>query len=140
MWTDFKNWFAENETLVANITIVSFIIFGLCLLAIPFVVVRLPANHFTRPEREIWSLMKTGPLGWIWLVLRNVLGLLMVIVGVPMIPLPGPGLVCIMLGLALVQLPGRRWLEAKLIRMPMIHKSMNALRAKYHAPPLELPE
>ena len=72
---------------------------GLSLLAavatlagVPWVVVRLPRDYFTRPRREVWRMPSSRPfVGLALAILKNLLGLILVILGVIMLVTPGQG-------------------------------------------------
>jgi hypothetical protein len=102
------------------------------LVLVPIALARLPKDYFLRdPGRSSMPL----PLR----VLKNVLGVLLVLVGVLMLVLPGQGIITIALGLGLVDFPGRRRLELGVIGRPAVIRSVNALRHKLGREPLELP-
>jgi hypothetical protein len=104
---------------------------GFVLLSV--VVAVLPRDFFTRPRRS---------MGGVKAVLKNALGILLLVSGVvlslPMVP--GPGFVLLLVGLALVDFPGRRKLLRKVILRPGIHRKLNAFRRKLHRPYFLLPE
>jgi hypothetical protein len=52
---------------------------------------------------------------------------------------PGQGIVTILIGLVLVDLPGKRALERWMVGRPRVLAAINRLRAKYGHPPLEDP-
>ena len=56
--------------------------------------------------------------------------------GIVMLIGPGQGILTILIGLILMDIPGKRPLEAKLIKRPVILAAVNNFRAKYHKPPL----
>jgi hypothetical protein len=62
----------------------------------------------------------------------------LIIVGVVMILGPGPGVLTILLGLIMLDIPGKRPLEASLIKRPAVLTPINNLRARYQKPPLIL--
>jgi len=51
---------------------------------------------------------------------------------------PGQGILTILLGLIFLDIPGKRPLEARIIKRPAVLSAINNLRAKYSKPPLEL--
>jgi hypothetical protein len=115
-------------TFLANLGIVSLIL------------VKLPADHFKGNHKtEFWS----GPhptLRAVGLIGKNVLGVLLLALGIVLsIPgVPGQGLLTILLGIMLLDFPGRRRLEQKLLSRPSVTKAINRLRLRFHKPPLEL--
>jgi len=102
--------------------------------------VRLPADYFcySRP-RGFW--VDRHPLiRWTGLILKNVLGGLVVALGVilSMPGVPGPGLLTILIGIMLVDFPEKRRLERWLISRRRALSMINRLRRNYGKPPLHL--
>jgi hypothetical protein len=60
-----------------------------------------------------------------------VLGIILSLPGVP-----GQGILTILLGLIFLDIPGKRPLEARIIRRPAVLSAINKLRARYDKPPL----
>jgi hypothetical protein len=105
------------------------------LVAVPLVVARLPADYFTQahppaPATGAHRLVRLG---------KNLLGLVIVLVGVAMLVLPGQGILTILIGLLLLDFPGKRRLERRLVQQPSIWRALNWMRAKAHQPVLERP-
>jgi hypothetical protein len=98
----------------------------------PLMLMRLPADFLVRDAPE----QRRNPLLF---VLKNVLGVLMILLGVALVLLPGQGVLTILLGLGLVDFPGRRRLERRVLSRPSVLKTVNALRRRASRPPLELP-
>ena len=73
-------------------------------------------------------------------IIKNLLGAILFVLGVIMsLPgVPGQGILTILLGLMLLDVPGIRRLERKLVRRPKVFRTINRIRARYHKPPLEL--
>ena len=102
--------------------------------------VRLPANYFSRSRpRDFW--IHSHPLiRWTGLVVKNLLGALAVVVGgiLTMPGIPGPGLLMILIGVMLLDFPGKREWERRLVSHPRILGTINRLRTRYRKPPLVL--
>ena len=134
-------WFSHNETLIFIISISSIAIFFLSLLAMPWLLSFIPADYFVN-GRDKFSLNKLNPIRAvfyvIWLALRNIIGLILIILGILMLFLPGPGVVTIILGVFLLNFPAKFHLEQWLISRPGVLKSINWLRDKRDQPPLEV--
>ncbi len=81
-------------------------------------------------------------LRWSGIVVKNLLGLLLIIAGIIMaVPgVPGPGVLTILLGIMLMDFPGKRRLEHKLVSRPRVFAAINQLREKFGKPPLVLDE
>ena len=81
-------------------------------------------------------------LRWIGLILKNVLGFLLVLIGI-VLSLPfvfGQGLLTILIGLTMMDFPGKRSLELRLVRFRPIKSAIDWMRAKAGREPLQLPE
>jgi len=106
------------------------------LLIIPILLVRIPVDYFVagagRPVR-------ISPLMLLSRILKNILGLILLGAGILMLFLPGQGLLTIVIALSLLDFPGKRGLELRLIRQPRVYKAINWLRRKYKRPPLIIP-
>jgi hypothetical protein len=81
-------------------------------------------------------------LRWTLLIAKNVLGWLVILLGLLLsLPLvPGPGFLFILMGLGLVDLPGKRSFERRLIGLPRVLASLNRLRARFGRPPIRIGE
>jgi hypothetical protein len=100
---------------------------------VPTVLARMPADYFVRSY--------AGPRAHPALVvLKNVAGVCLVLLGVAMLFLPGQGILTILLGLGLVDFPGRRRIELSVMRRATVLGAVNALRRRAGRPPLEIPE
>jgi hypothetical protein len=69
-------------------------------------------------------------------ILRNVLGVLLVLLGVAMLLLPGQGLLTLLVGILLVDFPGKHAFVVRLLGRPKVLAVVNKLRARHDAPPL----
>src|SRR5438128_1699646 len=69
---------------------------------------------------------------------RNALVVILILLGVLLsVPgVPGQGLLMVLIGLMLVDFPGRRRVEKALARRPGILATVNRLRARFGRPPL----
>jgi hypothetical protein len=102
------------------------------------VIVWLPADYFVRAPGPHGFWHSHPALRLTLLVGKNLFGTLVMLAGIIMaIPLvPGPGLLFILVGLGLMDFPGKRSLEARLLRMPHVLASVNRLRDRFHKPPI----
>ena len=108
----------------------------LTVLLLPVVVVRLPADYFVA-ERA--SLRARRPLtAWLWHVGKNLLGVVFTVAGVAMLVLPGQGLLTILIGLLLLDFPGKRAVELRLVRRPAIRGFLDRMRQRRGVPPFVL--
>ena len=70
-------------------------------------------------------------------VLRNLLGIVLALLGVAMLLLPGQGLITLLVGLLLVDFPGKQQVIRRVLGRPKILKLVNKLRARHDVAPLE---
>jgi hypothetical protein len=107
--------------------------------AVAAVVVRLPANYFR--EDYMSPLAEQHPIvRWTGVILKNVLGTLLVLLGLFLsLPgIPGQGLLTILIGVMLLSFPGKRRLERRLVSRPSVLAAINALRAYFGKPAMRL--
>jgi hypothetical protein len=109
---------------------------------VTFVLVRLPANYFHSSHARAFLAERHPALRTAGVVLKNLLGVVLVILGLVMaLPgVPGPGVLTVLLGLTMLDFPGKRDLEARFIGQPRVYGAVNALRARFGKPPLMLDE
>lgn len=98
--------------------------------------IKIPANYFSSSYVREINADKHFFVRWGALIIKNLIGFLLIAAGIVMIFTPGPGVPTILLGLIMMDIPGKRPLEAKLIQRPMVLSAVNDLRAKYNKPPL----
>lgn len=104
--------------------------------AIVFGMIKIPADYFSSSYAKEIKHDKHFTIRWTALIVKNIVGFLLIIAGIIMIFTPGPGVPTILLGLIMMDIPGKRPLEARLIQRPMVLSAVNDLRAKYGKPPL----
>jgi putative transmembrane protein PGPGW len=108
------------------------------LIAIPIILVRLPADYFDIRKPRPWMEEHHPILRVIGHLVKNVVGLVFVLAGLAMLLLPGQGVLTILIGLSLLEFPGKRRLEAKLVGQPTVLSTINKMRAKFGKSPLIL--
>jgi hypothetical protein len=104
------------------------------------IIVKLPADYFhPSNEREFW-VDQHPVLRWAGLVAKNITGVLLVLVGIVMsLPgIPGPGVLTILLGIMLLDFPGKRGLELRLVRRQQVRRALDRVRKRFDKPPLLL--
>ncbi|MGI9035709.1 MAG: PGPGW domain-containing protein, partial [Pyrinomonadaceae bacterium] len=106
--------------------------------AIILVMVKIPADYFSPSYNFNHRSERHFLLRWTATILKNLIGALLIVAGVIMIFGPGPGVLTILLGVILLDIPGKRPLEASLIKRPLVLTAINNLRLRYNKPPLIL--
>ena len=113
------------------------LLFTISLLAICLVAVLLPTAYLTNERSPFWP-DKPPLVRWLGIIAKNLLGLLLIAIGAVLaIPgIPGQGLLTILIGLLLLDIPGKHRLVQNLLRRPRLLKAINRLRAWFSRPPL----
>ncbi len=121
-------FFNAHQQLFLVVGIVSAALFVCSLVLVPIAVVNLPEDHFVKPKSI--PARRTLVRHAILLIVRNVLGIPLLLLGIVLLVLPGPGWLTILAGIALIDLPFKHKLEMKILSLPVVRNSVNAARAK----------
>src|SRR5688572_23481526 len=107
---------------------------------VSFILIKLPADHFRKNHDEKFWAGRSPALRMAAIVGKNILGWFLVALGIVLsLPgVPGQGLLTILLGVMLVDFPGKQRLERNLLHRPAIKNSINKLRERFGKRPLEL--
>jgi hypothetical protein len=118
----------------------SVITFAGSLILIPILCVRMGEDYFM-PQRDMDETLagRHPTIRWTGLILKNLIGVILVVAGLAMLFLPGQGVLTVVIGIMMLNFPGKRRLELRLIRLPGILRAINYLRARAKHPPLRLP-
>ena len=117
--------------------LVSAATFVLSLLLIPVIIVRIPEDYFSSSKQDVKRWQGMNPVSRSCLVVaKNLLGLVLLLMGILMLVLPGQGLLTILFGIALLDFPGKYQLERRLIAYPKVLNSINWIRKKANKQPL----
>lgn len=131
-------WLSSPEVLI-GLAVLSGVTFVASLIGVPYFLTRLPEDYFSRRERHALGLPPSPLPRWrpILTVARNALGVVLLVLGALMLVLPGQGLLTLVVGLVLVDFPGKRRLERWIIGRPSILRAINTLRHRAGRAPLE---
>lgn len=132
-------WAREHfgADVLAGIAIFSVVAFLLGVVVTPMILVRLPADYFVRRDTVPPQPLTLGR--GLLLVARNVLGAVLILLGVLMLVLPGQGLITLLVGLLVLDFRGKRALERRLVARPGVRRFINGLRSRAGRAPLEMP-
>ncbi|MFO0732340.1 MAG: PGPGW domain-containing protein [Nitrospiraceae bacterium] len=106
------------------------------LVAIPIILMRLPADYFDVRKPRPWMENHHPVLRLIGHIVKNVVGAIFLFAGFLMLFLPGQGVLTMLIGLSLIEFPGKRKLEAKIVGQSTVLSTINSMRAKFDKPPL----
>lgn len=134
------DWLFLFKPYLQWMALASFLSLVLAVVLLPAIVTQLPEDYFIREKRRPVARQKAHPMLMVIVnLVKNLLGLLFIVAGVLMTFLPGQGLLTILIGLMLVNFPGKYRLEQALIRQKIISQTLNKLRRKAHRKPFQMP-
>jgi predicted RND superfamily exporter protein len=134
------SWVLDNGTLLGALALIGLVSLVASVLLLPFLVVRIPADYFRHQRRQHEYARERHPaVHHSIVILKNGVGILLILAGIAMLMLPGQGLLTLLIGLMLTDFPGKYRLEKRLIAQPGVLKAVNWLRGRAGHPPLEPP-
>jgi hypothetical protein len=122
--------------MLVTIALASLAVFLATLIAIPFILVRLPADYFDVRVPRVWMKDSHPVIRLAGISLKNLAGVLFLAAGVAMLILPGQGLLTMLIGISLLDFPGKQRVEAKIVGQSTVLRVINSLREKFGKPPL----
>ena len=104
--------------------------------AVPYIIARLPTDYFLTihssfPPRTRWSRLRG--------VARNIVGFSIILIGLLMLVLPGQGMLTILIGACLLDIPGIRRLKTRLLRRSRVQAGIDWIRIKCGKPRMSWP-
>ena len=130
-------WIQTNETLLWWLASASVFTFFGTLVAVPWLVVRIPADYFCEPRRHRLPWADQHPVvRAALLVAKNLLGCVFLLAGTVMLVLPGQGILTILVGVVLLDFPGKYHLERWFIARRPVLRPINWLRRRAGRAPL----
>lgn len=123
------DWIYNNEVLAWWLLVISIFSFLATLIAIPVILIRLPDDYFSSPDRHRipWQ-SRNRFLRLPLFILKNLLGVIFILLGVLMLVLPGQGLLTIIIGLVLLEFPGKYRVERWAVNRPTVLGAINWVR------------
>lgn len=119
---------------LSYLSISSLLMLVLSVLGIPWLIARLPSDFFLHkppaPKHTLFCTFKH--------IIRNLLAIVLLLLGIAMLVLPGQGLLCIVLALSLGELPGKWLLMQRLVKIPTVIALLNWIRKSRGRTPFEL--
>jgi hypothetical protein len=139
---DFATDFISSMTLRgALLSLLVFVVTLAASLAIVSVVlVKLPATYFKKSHDRSFLADRPKVIRWLAIAGKNLLGFVLVVVGILLsLPgVPGQGVLTILLGVMLLDFPGKTRFEHWLVSRPKILATINKLRHRFSKPALVL--
>jgi hypothetical protein len=134
MFTQVINWIQDNEWLLALLGGLSLLMFMGSLVAVPVIVALMPRDYFVRERGRL----PRRPLRQVGHVLKNCLGAVLLVAGLLMLVLPGQGILTLLVGMSLIDFPGKQRLQLRMARLRGVARSIQWMRHKARREPLLL--
>ncbi|NCA69559.1 MAG: hypothetical protein EOM91_05515 [Sphingobacteriia bacterium] len=135
-----SGWIETHQALLLSLAGLSVLLFVGSLIALPFLLARIPEDYFIDQRRHVARLRRLHPLVYLALrLVKNLVGWILVLAGLVMLVLPGQGILTILMGLVLCDFPGKFALERRLASNPRILSAINWIRSRGGHPPLIAP-
>lgn len=138
--TDWLNDFWASLTLSKVLLAAGLFIVSLTIsfAAIGIVMVKIPASYFSSHYERDFLPDSPWLVRWGAVIVKNIAGVLLIALGIVLsLPgVPGQGILTILLGLIMIDIPGKRPLESWIIKRPNVLAAINKLRHKYGKPAL----
>jgi hypothetical protein len=125
------NWFKDHDEILGWLIGASILMLVISVVAVGWVIIRVPADYFARekPDESPWA--HRHPIVRVALIVgKNLLGAVLVATGILMLVLPGQGVLTILAGLFLLDIPGRHRLVMWLVQRGPVLTSLNWVRER----------
>ena len=132
MFEQWRQFAFVNAEWFALFSIVGFVI-GIML--VPVLVSWIPPDYFSHRKRHVID--RRFPItSLVFLAVKNLIGAVLVFLGLLLLFLPGQGILTLLLGLMIMNYPGKFALERWLVMRPKVLPAINWLRERRDHLPL----
>jgi archaellum biogenesis protein FlaJ (TadC family) len=126
-----------NANVLWILAVFSLITFFVSLAVVPFLLIRIPSDYFSHKKRQRPLVKNNNPfVRGVFIVGKNVVGYMLIVLGITMLFMPGQGLLTVLLGIILIDFPGKYRFERWLVLRKHVLRSINWLRIRANAEPL----
>jgi hypothetical protein len=135
------DWIYSHQLLMWWLAALSALMFVGGIVLMPILLARMRSDYFLRrtPTPATWG-GRHRTIRLSILIVKNGLGLVLLLAGLAMLVLPGQGIITILVGISLLNFPGKRRLELAIVRQGPVLQAINWIRARARRPPLRLPD
>lgn len=135
-------FFTKHYQVASLVTMLSLFAFVLGVLLLPWLIALIPDSYFYRQgastkdnvasirdsvDQENYSVSKYSIFRRL---IKNVVGVVFVATGIVLLITPGQGVLTLILGMMLLDYPGKKKIERKLLSYPPVLKLINSLRRR----------
>jgi hypothetical protein len=131
-------WIQANEIVIWWMLATSIVTFVAAMIGAPLWIINIPRNYFSERRRRRKPLGSLSAGNALLVIGRNLLGGILILIGVLMLILPGQGLLTILVGIMLMDLPGKYRIARSIVARPPVLQSMNWIRRRAGRKPLIL--
>ena len=134
-------WIETHGVILGWLVAASIITFAVTLTAVALLAVRIPSDYFAhgRRDKKRWA-GRHPAVRVVCLIGKNLFGYVFVAAGAVMLVLPGQGMITILVGIMLLDFPGKYRLERWVVARPRVLRCINWLRRRADRSPLVLEE
>lgn len=132
------DWIFAHGALTTVMLVVSLVVLVGSLWVCHRVLISIPPDYFNRKHKPLEQWRSRPAVWWTLILGKNLVGAVLVIAGLVMFFTPGQGVLTLLLGVSLLDIPGKHQVERAIMRRPSVLKLVNRLRARAHQPPLEI--
>ena len=130
-------WLMGYSSILIGLGGLSVLILVFSIAGMGWFIAQIPEDYFIHDKRQAKHWNKYSSQARIAIIIfKNIFGGIMLVGGLFLLVLPGQGLLTIIIGLLLIDYPGKFQLEQKIISIPSIFRSLNWFRAKARKPNL----
>ena len=130
-------WLMSYSSILIGLGGLSVLILVFSIAGMGWFIAQIPEDYFIHDKRQARHWNKYSSQARIAIIIfKNIFGGIMLVAGLFLLVLPGQGLLTIIIGLLLIDYPGKFQLEQKIISIPSIFRSLNWFRAKARKPNL----
>lgn len=130
-------WLGEHAGLTTGLVTASIVVLVASLWIGHYYLTAIPPDYFMRKHTPLESWHDTHPALWWTLVIgKNLVGALFIAAGLIMFFTPGQGILTLLMGIALMDFPGKQRLERAIVQRPTVLKLINRMRSRANKPPL----
>ena len=119
----------------------SILMFAGSLFILPLFLISMPHDYFVHCGPRLGWLSRRHPVIRLTaLAAKNLIGVVLLVAGFVMLFVPGQGVITILAGIFLMDLPGKRRFERSLLRRRGVLATLNAVRARAGRPAFLVPD
>jgi len=140
LWDRMLEWLQAHKGLAGTIALGSLVVAVLYLGLMSLFIARMSPDYFVSPKPAPGTFRTVHPVVRVLVrVVKNLLGIVFLVAGLAMLVLPGQGALTILVAISLLDFPGKRRLELRIVSQRHVKRSIDWIRARARQPPLNLP-